>query len=155
MNTWKGQWCPDWGKGAAGGPQGNEAGWRPPHLESFWRIKLNQTQWAFFSSFSLSWLWRSFQLPYRTFQRGEVSPLISAGAELPQFSGGTGKNVSLCNLQAFYKMFSPGKISGPLCVKRDTKFLPSTKGIMTATAGKEYVCMTTTVEYLQKSFPQT
>lgn len=49
--------------------------------------------------------------------------------------------MSVCDLQAFYKMFSPGEMSRPLYVKKDIKFLSSTKGIMTAKAVKDYVCV--------------
>ena len=75
------------------------------------------------------------------FKGGEDSPPMCGSAQSsPEFSQDTGTNVSLCNSQAFYKMFSPGKVSGPLCIKKNIKFLSST-----ATAGKEY-------EYVQSQF---
>ena len=80
-------------------------------------------------------------------QQGEVSPLMpqlfGRKQSSSESSRGTGKNVAVCDLQAFYKMFSS------LCIKKDKKknnnkkntnpTLSSTKGIMRATAGKKYV----------------
>ena len=72
------------------------------------------------------------------FQQGEISP------PPPQVFGGkrgssespsdTGKNATICDSQAFYKMCTP------LCIKKDQKKkkIPSrTKGIMRATARKK------------------
>lgn len=155
MNTWKGQWCPDWGKAAAGGASGKWGGVEASTFGILLEDKAEPNPVGFFLFLLTQLTVEEFPATIQDVSKGWSQPSDICWCRAPPVLWGTGKNVSLCNLQAFYKMFSPGKISGPLCIKRDIKFLPSTKGIMTATAGKEYVCMTITVEYLQKSSPQT
>ena len=75
-------------------------------------------------------------------QQREVSPLtpwVFGGKQgSSESSSDTGKNVTICDSQAFYKMYTS------LCIKTDQKKKknPSkTKGIMIATARKKYAFM--------------
>lgn len=79
-----------------------------PHLESCWRVNLNQTKWVFLFPLTQLTVYEFLAIK-QDVSRGEDSPLMSGSAQSsPEFSWDTRNNVSLCNLQAFYRMFSPG-----------------------------------------------